>query len=192
MEVLAADDMRGREAGTEGHRKAAAYVASRFAEIGLEPLGDGGTYLQNIAFLETRPVPGSEAFTLHRGDGDVALQTFQQPRHRSRVGVVMSRRLIGLEHCVDLFARHHGPQQEFIVRCHTGMRLAFVFERECRRLVQDGLCTRLREDSLLHVAVDFTRSAAETAERVTDDLVRDLRVTLAFDHVGASRDARND
>ena len=43
-----------------------------------------------------------------------------------------------------------------------------------------------------YVAVDFTRSAAETAERVTDDLVRDLRVTLAFDHVGASRDVRND
>jgi hypothetical protein len=73
MEVLAADDMQGREAGTEGHRKAAAYVASRFAEIGLEPLGDGGTYLQDIAFLETRPVPGSQALILHRGDGDVAL-----------------------------------------------------------------------------------------------------------------------
>lgn len=73
MEVLAADDMRGREAGTEGHRKAAEYVASRFAEIGLEPLGDGGTYLQDIAFLETRLVPGSESFTLHRGEGDVAL-----------------------------------------------------------------------------------------------------------------------
>jgi hypothetical protein len=73
IEVLAADDMQGREAGTEGYRKAAAYVASRFAEIGLAPLGDGGTYLQEIDFLETRLIPGSESFILHRGDTDVAL-----------------------------------------------------------------------------------------------------------------------
>jgi hypothetical protein len=73
MEVLAADDMQGRGAGTEGHRKAAAYVASRFAEIGLDPLGDGGTYLQDIDFLESRLIPGSESFSLHQGDSEVAL-----------------------------------------------------------------------------------------------------------------------
>jgi Zn-dependent M28 family amino/carboxypeptidase len=39
VEVLAADDMEGRSAGTPGGAKARAYVLQRFREIGLPPLG---------------------------------------------------------------------------------------------------------------------------------------------------------
>ena len=64
MEVLAADSMRGREAGTEEYLRAATFVAKQFREIGLQPLGDKGTFLQNVEFLETRLVPVSGALTL--------------------------------------------------------------------------------------------------------------------------------
>src|SRR5687768_13551672 len=35
--ILAAPEMEGRETGTEGQRKAAAYIENFFKEIGLEP-----------------------------------------------------------------------------------------------------------------------------------------------------------
>lgn len=73
IEVLAADDMQGREAGTVGHQKAAEYVASRFAGNGLQPLGDADTYFQHVKLLETRLVEGSASMVLHRGDMDTVL-----------------------------------------------------------------------------------------------------------------------
>ena len=48
MSILAADDMEGREAGTPGYDKAAAYVAEEFAKLGLLPAGEDGTYFQNV------------------------------------------------------------------------------------------------------------------------------------------------
>lgn len=74
MEALAADDMQGREAGTAGHRKSAAYVAAEFYKIGLIPLGHHNTYFQRIDFLETRLVENSAAFVLHRGDMETPLE----------------------------------------------------------------------------------------------------------------------
>jgi Zn-dependent M28 family amino/carboxypeptidase len=44
IEILSADDMEGREAGTAGGEKARAFVARRFAEVGIKPFKDG--YLQ--------------------------------------------------------------------------------------------------------------------------------------------------
>lgn len=73
IEVLAADDMQGREAGTEGHLRAADYVASSFEALGLSPLGDAGSYLQNIDFLETRLEPGSATLVLRRAGVESAL-----------------------------------------------------------------------------------------------------------------------
>ncbi|HEX8313643.1 MAG TPA: M28 family peptidase [Flavisolibacter sp.] len=43
--ILAAPDMEGRETGTEGQRKAAAYIEAYFKEIGLQP-GNGQSYQQ--------------------------------------------------------------------------------------------------------------------------------------------------
>ncbi len=74
IEVLAADDMQGREAGTAGHRKAAEYVAGQFAKFGLKPFGDHNTYFQNIDFLETRIVAGSASMELHRREIDMSLE----------------------------------------------------------------------------------------------------------------------
>ncbi len=49
--ALASPDMEGRAVGTPGGRKARAYVARRFAEIGLEPLGGG--FVRPFRFVHT-------------------------------------------------------------------------------------------------------------------------------------------
>ncbi|UAL11890.1 M20/M25/M40 family metallo-hydrolase [Caulobacter segnis] len=40
VRILSADDMQGRLVGTPGSEKARAYILSRFAEIGLSPIGE--------------------------------------------------------------------------------------------------------------------------------------------------------
>ena len=42
---LADDLLQGRDAGSPGHEIAARYIASQFQALGLEPAGDGGSYL---------------------------------------------------------------------------------------------------------------------------------------------------
>ena len=54
---LAADDMQGRGTMQPGGDKAAAYIADRFAKLGLKPLGNKDTYLQTVKFRETRILP---------------------------------------------------------------------------------------------------------------------------------------
>ena len=65
--------VRRREAGTRGHDRAAAYMAARFRQLGLEPAGDDGDYLQRVPLL--RAVRGREgaALVLHRDGRDHAL-----------------------------------------------------------------------------------------------------------------------
>ena len=50
VSYLASDKLEGRMTGTEGTRLAAEYIAARFKEAGLEPLGDNGTYFQEFTF----------------------------------------------------------------------------------------------------------------------------------------------
>jgi len=47
---LASDALEGRKAGSKGAALAAAYIAKQFSSIGLVPLGDSGSYLQNFIF----------------------------------------------------------------------------------------------------------------------------------------------
>jgi hypothetical protein len=52
---LAHDSMRGREAGSPEHRKAAEYVADQFTRAGLRPAGAAGLgYLQPVHLVERR------------------------------------------------------------------------------------------------------------------------------------------
>lgn len=51
VETLAADSMRGRQAGGEGERKARAYVEKRFKELGLASLE--GSYTQEFQFPQS-------------------------------------------------------------------------------------------------------------------------------------------
>jgi Peptidase family M28 len=63
VNALAADEMQGRGTAQPGGDKAAAYLADRFAKLGLKPLGDKNTYLQPIKFKETQFLPQT-AFTV--------------------------------------------------------------------------------------------------------------------------------
>lgn len=69
VNTLSAADMQGRGTGQPGGDKAAAYIADRFAKLGLKPLGDKSSYLQPIKFRETQFLPQT-AFTF----GDQSLK----------------------------------------------------------------------------------------------------------------------
>jgi hypothetical protein len=62
--ALAADSMRGREAGTLDEMRAAAWVAERARAAGLQPAGDDGTYFQ---FFPLRRVRTSDASSVSLG-----------------------------------------------------------------------------------------------------------------------------
>jgi hypothetical protein len=49
--ILAAPDMEGRETGTEGQRKAAAYIETYFKDLGLQP-GNGTSFQQMYAIYQ--------------------------------------------------------------------------------------------------------------------------------------------
>ncbi|MBM2840764.1 MAG: putative aminopeptidase [Bacteroidetes bacterium] len=51
VKYLASDELEGRGSGTEGNRKAAAYIADQMKKYGLKPAGDNGTYFQNFDFV---------------------------------------------------------------------------------------------------------------------------------------------
>ncbi len=50
VRYLASDELEGRGAGTEGSRLAREYIASLFAEWGLRPMGENGSYFQPFSF----------------------------------------------------------------------------------------------------------------------------------------------
>jgi len=47
VQFLASDDLQGRNTGSEGHRKAAEFVAAQFERAGLKPAGTQG-YMQPV------------------------------------------------------------------------------------------------------------------------------------------------
>jgi hypothetical protein len=64
---LADDSLQGRETGSEGHHKAADYVADQFKKAGLKPGGTNG-YFQPVSFLMRRIVEEKSSLTLIRGN----------------------------------------------------------------------------------------------------------------------------
>ena len=50
---LAGPECQGRGSGQPGFYKAAEYVAARFKEMGLVPIGENGTYFQGVPFSKT-------------------------------------------------------------------------------------------------------------------------------------------
>ena len=62
--TLAADEMDGREAGSDGHRRASDLVAQRFAALGLQPAGENGTFFQAVRLEERRFTEGASSAAL--------------------------------------------------------------------------------------------------------------------------------
>ncbi|RJY08186.1 M28 family peptidase [Aurantiacibacter aquimixticola] len=75
VRVLADDDMEGREAGTPGYDRAAAYVASRFADMGLEPGGDDGDWYQRFGLVRHSAARDSR-LSIRGADGSDIKATF--------------------------------------------------------------------------------------------------------------------
>lgn len=65
VEVLAADNMEGRNTGSEGYRKAAEYVRSQFEKAGLKPAGTNG-YFQPMKFDVAQIVEDQSSVALVR------------------------------------------------------------------------------------------------------------------------------
>jgi aminopeptidase YwaD len=57
---LADDSLEGRLTGTRGEEKAKAYISKSFAEIGLKPAGDAGSWYQAFTFTSKQELGKSE------------------------------------------------------------------------------------------------------------------------------------
>ncbi|HEY2163290.1 MAG TPA: M28 family peptidase [Gemmatimonadaceae bacterium] len=74
--IYAADSMEGRETGTRGHVRATDYIAAQVKALGLVPMGDNGTYFQNVPVIRRALDPvstiGASGVTLHAGTDFIA------------------------------------------------------------------------------------------------------------------------
>lgn len=52
LAVIAHDSLQGREAGTIGEDKAARYLKKRYAQLGLQPVGDDDSYFQHFELVQ--------------------------------------------------------------------------------------------------------------------------------------------
>ena len=73
LTVLSHDSLQGRDTGTDGLKKAARYIAKRYAEIGLEPVGDNGTYFQKVDFDQNST--NSRTYTVTDTEGNLISET---------------------------------------------------------------------------------------------------------------------
>ncbi|MBL8769954.1 MAG: M20/M25/M40 family metallo-hydrolase [Phenylobacterium sp.] len=65
---LASDLLQGREPGSPGYDIAAGYVASQFAQLGLKPGGEGGSYFQTVPLVAFRAAEKG-VYTVRGKDG---------------------------------------------------------------------------------------------------------------------------
>lgn len=54
LTAFSADSMEGRETGTEGLEKAAEFLSRQYRDMGLQPVGDDGTYFQKFELNATQ------------------------------------------------------------------------------------------------------------------------------------------
>jgi hypothetical protein len=73
---LSEDEMEGRDTGSLGSARAAAYVAARFKAAGLKPAGDGGAYTQTLRLHEVRVESQGTDFAVVRNAGGEARLRF--------------------------------------------------------------------------------------------------------------------
>ena len=84
MKVLASDQMEGRETGSEGLRKASAYVVEQLKADGLEPAGTNGFY-QPVKFISRQIDESGSSLALVRDGKDEPLVLGQDAMFSTRV-----------------------------------------------------------------------------------------------------------
>ncbi|HYO74320.1 MAG TPA: M28 family metallopeptidase [Archangium sp.] len=85
VEYLASDAMEGRDTGSEGYRKAAAYVSEQLAAAGVKP-GAGESYLQEVELVSRRLVEERSRLALVRGGKETRLTLGKEAIISSRMG----------------------------------------------------------------------------------------------------------
>ena len=86
VQVLAADDMQGRDTGSEGYRRAARYVVAEFERAGLKPAGASG-YYQSVPLQALRVRADQSVISLVRDGITTPLRLNQQIAVTPRLGL---------------------------------------------------------------------------------------------------------
>ncbi len=63
--ALANDSLEGRGPGTRGEERTITYLISQYKQLGLEPAGDHGTYVQNVPLIGVRIDPSATMDIAH-------------------------------------------------------------------------------------------------------------------------------
>jgi hypothetical protein len=84
VEFLASDKLEGRNTGSEGHRKAAEYVASQFERDGLKPAGEQG-YIQPVKLKTLQLDESQSGLWLVRNGKELPLKLGEDANIGSRV-----------------------------------------------------------------------------------------------------------
>ena len=77
IEFLADDLLDGRGTGTRGHEIAAAYVASQFRALGLQPAGDKGSWYQWVPLRRARLVEGKSNVAMSTGGAFLPVSEYE-------------------------------------------------------------------------------------------------------------------
>ncbi len=84
VQALATDSMEGRNTGSEGHKRAAAYVAEQFMKAGLVPASSSG-FIQPVKFITRRIVEAQSSLALVSSSGSETLALGEDANISSRV-----------------------------------------------------------------------------------------------------------
>jgi hypothetical protein len=68
IDYLASDELEGRGVGTKGIELAAEYIAKQFAEAGLSPAGDNGTFFQTFSLALQRTLKDDSRLAITRDE----------------------------------------------------------------------------------------------------------------------------
>jgi len=71
VQALANDDLAGRDTGSEGYRKAAAYVVKQFEAAGLRPAGEDSGWYQSVPMHSVRLRTDQSEIVLVKPDGSI-------------------------------------------------------------------------------------------------------------------------
>jgi hypothetical protein len=84
--ALSGDDLQGRDAASEGYKKAARYVVTQFEKAGLKPAGERG-YYQTVPLHEFRLVPLKSQAEIVNAQGKTKLRWLHQIALTAREGM---------------------------------------------------------------------------------------------------------
>ena len=82
IQYLASDALAGRETGSEGHRRAAEYVAAAFKRAGLKPGGTQG-HFQPVKFISRKIVEEQSSLAIIRNPKGSAAATRSAKKNQS-------------------------------------------------------------------------------------------------------------